>query len=267
MDWEVPLVSEAGYGIDDRDVPTGLREASYEYQDGEGRRETREWCKDLIALCDIDDCKLSVLVIKTWMRNRANFLRDRWGFTVWRTVFTPGSDEKFAQALDIINQYVRHECYYDVNTAKDPKNLPDEAPNREIWQRFSNEVIEDRELDGASPKEVRDGFVDWIAKRGREQSDTSRYRFCILIDEDVLEALCRFPPAPEAAGWNAQKWQLYSMKAIDVELEVGEDADYKYCMMLPPWRLARLYFVSFNQDSGAIRDHDEGLPVYVNADW
>ena len=62
MDWEVPLVSEAGYGIDDREIPASLTAVSQEYENGEGKRHVREWCNDL-RFCDVDDCKLTSLFV------------------------------------------------------------------------------------------------------------------------------------------------------------------------------------------------------------
>lgn len=47
----------------------------------------------------------------------ADLLPDHWGFSIWRTVFTPGSDSAFARALDTINQWVKHECFTETNRA------------------------------------------------------------------------------------------------------------------------------------------------------
>jgi hypothetical protein len=98
-------------------------------------------------------------------------------------------------------------------------------------------------LDGASPETVRQKFEAWTESKGVEWSKkNSRYRFCILIDEDVLETLSRFPTPPTRNL--LAKWQLYSLKVIDVEID-GEKDDryprsYKSCIMTPPWMLGHI---------------------------
>lgn len=59
---------------------------------------------------------------------------------------------------------------------------------REVWKRYDNIVIEDSDLDGAAPETVRQKFEAWIESRALNvHAKPSRYRFCLLIDEDVLE--------------------------------------------------------------------------------
>ena len=200
----------------------------------------------------------------------ANLLIDHWGFSIWRTVFTPGSDSAFARALDTINQWVKHECFTQTNRADVSTVIQDHDYNSacEVWKRYRNEVIEDRDLDSASPETVRQRFMAWIESRGMEQNQTSRYRYCILIDKDVLETLNRLP-APPIEG-RQEAWQRYSVKVIDVEID-GEDDDtyprgYRSCIMMPPWLLAHIYFFCHNVEAEKMRDEFEGIPVYTFAD-
>lgn len=100
-------------------------------------------------------------------------------------------------------------------------------------------------------------------------NQTSCYRYCLLIDEDVLETLGRFP-TPPTRDWSA-KWQLYSLKVIDVEID-GEKDDryprgYKSCIMTPPWMLAHIYHFCHNVGAEEMRIHYRGLPVYEMAEY
>lgn len=130
-------------------------------------------------------------------------------------------------------------------------------------------VIEDRNLDGASPETVRQRFEAWTAEnRVVSHMTPSRYRFCLLIDEDVLETLSRFP-TPPTRDWSA-KWQLYSLKVIDVEID-GEKDDrytcgYKSCIMTPPRMLAHIYFYCHNIGAEEMRDSYKGIPIYEMAE-
>lgn len=116
---------------------------------------------------------------------------------------------------------------------------------------------------------MRQRFKAWVENSGKEHNETSRYRFCILIDEEVLETLNRFPSSP--IGRPYEKWQLYSVKVIDVEIDGEEDLDeypqhHQCCIMTPPWRLAHLYFWSHNLDAEEMRNDDQGIPIYGWAD-
>lgn len=64
----------------------------------------------------------------------------------------------------------------------------------------------------------------WIENRGMEQNQTLRYRYCILLDEDVLETLSQLPMQPIEGRKEAR--QLYSLKVIDVEIDGEDDDEY-----------------------------------------
>jgi hypothetical protein len=196
----------------------------------------------------------------------ADFSIDGWGFAIWRTVFTLGSDPAFARALDIIDQWVKYECFEEVKRTHTDAGaeIQNYKAARELWKRCDNIVIEDRTLDGASPEAVRQKFLAWIVEKGVEQNQTSRYRYCILIDEVVLETLSRFSSPPLES--EEKKWQVYSLKVIDVEID-GEEYDdypdgYRSCIMMPPCLLAHIYFFCHNVGADEMRDECEGVPVY-----
>jgi hypothetical protein len=101
-----------------------------------------------------------------------------------------------------------------------------------------------------------------------EHNQTPRYRYCILIDEDVLETLSRFP-SPPIEG-EEEKWQLYSLKVIDVEIDREEDGEYprgyRSCIMTPPWMLAHMCFCCHNVGADEMRVKSGGIPVYAMAE-
>jgi hypothetical protein len=122
-------------------------------------------------------------------------------------------------------------------------------------------------LDGTSPETVRQKSQAWIDDKRVEQNRTSCYRYCILIDENVLETLGRFPTPPSR---NLKgKWQIHSLKVIDVEIDGEEDDEYpdgyRCCIMMPPWLLAHLYFFCHNVGADEMGDECEGVPVYSYA--
>lgn len=97
-----------------------------------------------------------------------------------------------------------------------------------------------------------------------EQNQSSRYSFCILIDEEVLETLSWFPEPP--SRWDLTEQQQCSVKAIDVEIEGADDdcypTGYRCCLLTPPWMLAHIYHFSHNIGSDKMGDGIRGVPVY-----
>jgi hypothetical protein len=258
------VTRSAGYDAELQAVSEGPYSDSFAYR----------YCCDISAYCDVDDCKQAISssvtshsprkaeplrMMKTRLVSYADFFIDHWGFTIWRTVFTPGSDSTFARALDIINQWVKHECFEQVKKSHTSTGAEtrDYREANQVWKRYDNIVIEDRTLDGASPETVRQKFLAWINDKGVEQ-------YCILIDEDVLETLGRFSTPPTRSF--KEKWQVYSLKVIDVEIEGDKDdeypRDYRCCIMMPPWLLAHIYFFCHNVGADEMRDECEGVPVY-----
>lgn len=198
--------------------------------------------------------------IENYRRHAILTILDTWGYTIWRTVFTPGSDETFARALEVINQYVKAECFQEV------EEVPSLAyASQELWQRFGTEIIEDRDLDGASSTTVRLRFKSWIEARGEKETETSRYRYCIMMDAEAVEALNRLPMPPKI---DADPEHI--VRIVDVEKEHDLDVfpqAYRCCTMTPPWYLANVYFWGHNLDPDELRDGRDGtyrdIPIYA----
>lgn len=91
-----------------------------------------------------------------------------WGFTILRTVYTPASDTEFPLFLRKLDTYIKREIdtdllpkrpRYDRNGRLIKVTPPDPAPNAELYRRYRNDVIEDREkLEGADVEQVRQEF-------------------------------------------------------------------------------------------------------------
>lgn len=123
-----------------------------------------------------------------------------WGFTIYRTVYTPESDELFPKALEVLNKIVRRYTHVQIDWIRPVWN-PDPAPNNELLRRFRNEVIED-------PVALNNATVEAIAARfrafaeelspcpGYENEDT-RYRVCLMVDEQAMRNLLLVPEYEE----------------------------------------------------------------------
>lgn len=120
--------------------------------------------------------------------------KNSWGLTIYRTVFTPESDEDFPLAVKRIDGYLR----FSVGTMMRP--MPTRPPpsidlqaGEELLARLHHTVIEDRALDGASMETVERAFHDWVEENGDLGSDNPRYRFALVLDQEAVDETLRLP--------------------------------------------------------------------------
>ncbi|KFY44705.1 hypothetical protein V494_01361 [Pseudogymnoascus sp. VKM F-4513 (FW-928)] len=147
---------------------------------------------------------------------RLNPRDEKWGFTIYRTVYTPDSDAQFRSALDKIKT-----CYeislreelrsdisirsYEMEHGGPARPLFDPAPCDQVESQYGPLVIEDKEVwDGASIEDVRSHFRDAIFHEARkvrriyydvQKANTipathlaqdPKSSVCLVIDEEVL---------------------------------------------------------------------------------
>ncbi|OQD80445.1 hypothetical protein PENANT_c035G09236 [Penicillium antarcticum] len=90
-------------------------------------------------------------------RDSVNFMRSGkwpWGFIIYRTVYTPESDQVWSACLKEIEECVR--CEIDLGG----KDFLDEIPEKILSETFKNVVLEDQERwDSASVKQIRADFI------------------------------------------------------------------------------------------------------------
>ncbi|OBT88058.1 hypothetical protein VE02_03677 [Pseudogymnoascus sp. 03VT05] len=98
----------------------------------------------------------------------------KWGFTIYRTVYTSESDNQFLSALEKIKTCfaiaLRYELRtnhtiraYDISLGENPRPLINAGPCDQVEDQYDPLVIEDREIcDGASIEDVRAHFRDAI---------------------------------------------------------------------------------------------------------
>lgn len=126
-----------------------------------------------------------------------------WGYTIFRTVYGPDTDEDFATAVERLAVYAK---YF---TQNDPH---DRGPDDELWSRYHSEVVQDEErLSGATEGEVGDHFDAWIRDHRRAAAATtasgrlrpnSRFLFCLMLDEESIENILELPADPRRRNFD-----------------------------------------------------------------
>ncbi|WYZ43665.1 hypothetical protein EsH8_VII_000101 [Colletotrichum jinshuiense] len=126
-----------------------------------------------------------------------------WGFTIFRTTYTPGSDDTFAKAIERLATYAKDFVDSDILVKRLPNEMPrDPLPNQELWSRYYSEVIEDAEtLNNAGVEEVGRRFDIWIREHfnsdgGKRNAPNSRFQLCLMLDQEGIDSVLAMPENP-----------------------------------------------------------------------
>jgi hypothetical protein len=113
-----------------------------------------------------------------------------WGFFIYRTVYTPESDQVWSACLEKIDRYVHWQIDHvdgDQYTGAEDHGFPE----RLVHEGYKNVILEDKERwDGASIEQIREDFKNLIASRGaRILEVVPRYTVCLVIDQHCLDSI------------------------------------------------------------------------------
>lgn len=163
------------------------------------------------------DCLPTCGIFHLLSQGRSEHSDYTWGFRIYRTTYDqPDSDVKFAKAIEVLNEYIRLECFK--RDGDRPSNVPPEdgKANEQLWQCLRHDIVEDRELlEGASenPSKILELAQHWVHfDRKATTGDSPRYRFFLVIDNEVVDHLLQLPmPASRKRTIPG----LYSVKVFD----------------------------------------------------
>lgn len=137
-----------------------------------------------------------------------------WGYTIFRTVYAPGSDEAFAKAIERLAVYAKSFTRGEHARPRLGQGAFDPRPNEELWSRYYCEVVQNEEtLAGASESEVGDMFDAWIRQHRRAATTTSayprpnaRFLFCLMLDKESIENILELPEHPRGPVDYGSPW-------------------------------------------------------------
>ncbi|KAJ5369228.1 uncharacterized protein N7496_008988 [Penicillium cataractarum] len=133
-----------------------------------------------------DGSRASVQLIKN--------LKWPWGFIIYRTVYTPESDELWSACLDKIEESIRLEI--DIFGGE----YTDQTPERILKDTFKNVVLEDRDRwESASVEQIRADFIAHLESIGSFVGDDApRSTVCLVIDDACLQSIRNTFDEPES---------------------------------------------------------------------
>lgn len=178
-----------------------------------GPPELEDAIKDYFSYDSLPTCGIFHLLFE----GRSEHSDYTWGFRIYRTTYNqPDSDAKFAEAIEVLNEYIRFECFQRDDNRPDTVPPDDGKANEQLWQHLRNEIVEDRELlEGASetPSKILELAQHWVHfDRKAKTGDSPRYRFHLVIDDEVIDHLLQLP-MPAARSRTIAS--LYSVKVFD----------------------------------------------------
>ncbi|KAL5327256.1 hypothetical protein ACEPPN_004950 [Leptodophora sp. 'Broadleaf-Isolate-01'] len=156
---------------------------------------------------------LKYLTENFWYRN---YRARTWGYTMIRTAYRDGDDEKFKHGIDMIHRFLRLWSDTELQSATEqiqglqglreayefrfhwPEEMPETAnsiPNEVFLGRFANDIVEDKEtLNEATVPQVSEYFKRWAYAHWHKDplhisAGSPRLKSCILLDAETLDQL------------------------------------------------------------------------------
>jgi hypothetical protein len=164
--WDTPWTSQTGdFPPEETDREHGLRRR-------ELRQELRSKHDDISQLL------------------KSELSRWPWGYTIYRTVYTPESDIYWEAAVDAIRANIFATLDYELQHANlESKN---EKAHRILRDGYRSLVFEDKsQLDRATIDQVAKKFKNFLD--GKPGTSGTRFRWCLMIDERALRSFIRHP--------------------------------------------------------------------------
>lgn len=185
-----------------------------------------------------------------------------WGYRIYRTTYNqPNSDADFARAIEVLNEYMRAECFTYSKGHSTTEYVDGEA-NRQLWQRMKHDIVQDPDLlegASASPEKLLKLHQDWVhTNPGARITDSSYYRHFLVIDDEVINHLLQLPMPAEYEhtiptmyavklfdAWSNVPWDLYDCDPVNEPEEDAEDedlADYEGWFWMSAFELVHFWF-------------------------
>ncbi|KAJ6142760.1 hypothetical protein N7471_002213 [Penicillium samsonianum] len=189
-----------------------------------------------------------------------NSTEPTWGYTIYRTTYTPQSHASFPRMVDLTTAYIKKGYYdtyesclrYEPNAAEFER-----TPFDEMWAKYKPRVIEDAsQFDGASIDQVRAHFKAWATKRNKLDRFPS-YRMFIVIDEESFRTL-QNAPLPDDLPKTLEDRQRHYVKVIEA---LEEDSEPPF----PGWMkcsLSGIFDLWPNMQEGSYLEESYSLRPY-----
>lgn len=115
-----------------------------------------------------------------------------WGYIIYRTVYTPESDELWPKAMDILDQIINSSIdetlHAQIRNKRPEDPEPNAEPGRLVKESRKDVIFSDKEhWDGAGVEQIRQHFREYL--RASKGTSYGRFKGCLVIDELCLKSI------------------------------------------------------------------------------
>lgn len=192
-----------------------------------------------------------------------------WGFLIYRTTYTPQSEERFPAILETIRSLMRPYILREqaqVSEFLGPSH-PEVTGYDMIWPRYRPVLMNNPEFDKMPLSSVRSHFESWIKSQDEALTLPSQQHICLVIDNDAVEACAHARPLREGEttrelrrNGNRQNWWV---RAVEAWPELDESSDgYDGTMRVSLFDVWDLWALVWNPTPVAHLDRKDGLFWY-----
>ncbi|KAJ5852599.1 uncharacterized protein N7529_011984 [Penicillium soppii] len=158
----------------------------------------------------------SIRNIYEWL----HYSEPTWGYTIYRTTYTPQSNAAFPRMVDLTTNYMKDGFYNYYESSRQYNSRANEfniTPWDEIWPNYQPRVIEDAsQFDGASIDQLREHFRAEATER--DVLDVfPGYRMFIVMDEESFQKLQNAPLPEDSKYEEDRRHYVKLVEALEVD--------------------------------------------------
>ncbi|KAF2666472.1 hypothetical protein BT63DRAFT_59880 [Microthyrium microscopicum] len=137
---------------------------------------------------------------------------ETWGYVIYRTVYTPSSDEDFPLAMEKLDRYIREDLYRSPHPTEGRRQVADA-----IMTGYQNNVLQDPEaFNQATSDDLRRHFLARLDNHDRRLAGWGPdNRSFVMIDEEVLSNIINAPDDSYDGERFGPEWQKQRLKVVD----------------------------------------------------
>ncbi|KAJ5397682.1 hypothetical protein N7509_005795 [Penicillium cosmopolitanum] len=158
----------------------------------------------------------SIRNIYEWL----HYSEPTWGYTIYRTTYTPQSTAAFPRMVDLTTKYMKDGFYNYYESSRQYNSRANEfniTPWDEIWPNYQPRVIEDAsQFDGASIDQLRKHFRAEATERD-VLNEFPGYRMFIVIDEESFQTLQNAPLPEDSKYEEKRRHYVKLVEALEVD--------------------------------------------------
>ncbi|KAL4775859.1 hypothetical protein BDW60DRAFT_225034 [Aspergillus nidulans var. acristatus] len=198
-----------------------------------------EWCAEVVKYWGVrsgDLAKQVMQAVGTLRESHVKHKKIPWGFTIYRTTYTPLSETHFAEIIELINVLTKE----NIRTWEGGDGTSEEksAAKTTLLEHYQPIIMNDKtRFDGMTLDNVRSHYQAYI-EASQDELVCTNENFFVVIDEEVVQTLAGADPAKLLATDDyLRDVRKYWVKAVETDLEDEDDDGWIKCTVYRIWNM------------------------------